>query len=194
MRHLRPADYRIMPWKNGGGSTIELDVFPDNSDVSAGSFAWRASIADVSADGPFSRFPGYERHIMAIAGDGMVIDVEEAPDIELRKLFIPASFAGDWTVSGRLVGGPTRDFNLIVAKTFGRSELGVESLEMGDRYRTAEGIEVVYVETGELVAGGRLIGAGDTLVSEDERVELRALHDPVRLIVGRISPLQAVSS
>jgi uncharacterized protein len=194
MRHLRPTDYRIMPWKNGGGSTTEVAVFPENSTVSGSSFAWRVSIAEVSASGPFSRFAGYERHIMTIEGDGMLLEIEQAPDIELRNLFVPACFSGDWTVSGRLVGGPTRDFNLIVAKTFGRSDLSVKSLEMDGRHRTADGIEVLYVETGELLAGGRLIGTGDTLVSENERVELRALHDPARLIIGRIAPIQALSS
>src|SRR5687768_8575093 len=27
MRHLRPNDYKIMPWKNGGGTTTEIAIF-----------------------------------------------------------------------------------------------------------------------------------------------------------------------
>ncbi|TIV74879.1 MAG: HutD family protein, partial [Mesorhizobium sp.] len=31
MRILRAADYRVMPWKNGGGTTTEIAVSPDGA-------------------------------------------------------------------------------------------------------------------------------------------------------------------
>ena len=34
-------------------------------------FDWRVSVADVAADGPFSRFPGVDRVLVLIAGAGM---------------------------------------------------------------------------------------------------------------------------
>lgn len=30
---LTPSDYRVMPWKNGGGTTREIAVFPDAVDL-----------------------------------------------------------------------------------------------------------------------------------------------------------------
>ncbi len=41
-----------MPWKNGGGSTLELLQEP----AADGGFHWRLSIADVATPGPFSTF------------------------------------------------------------------------------------------------------------------------------------------
>jgi environmental stress-induced protein Ves len=33
MRVLREADCRRMPWKNGGGETVEIARFPDNASI-----------------------------------------------------------------------------------------------------------------------------------------------------------------
>ena len=68
MKLLPREGYKAMPWRNGGGTTMEILVAGDDP----GQFDFRVSIATVAADGPFSRFPGYQRHIMLIAGNGMV--------------------------------------------------------------------------------------------------------------------------
>ncbi|MDZ4369355.1 MAG: HutD family protein, partial [Afipia sp.] len=43
MRTLREADYRRMPWKNGGGETIEMMASP--AGASFDTFDWRVSMA-----------------------------------------------------------------------------------------------------------------------------------------------------
>ncbi|EGD04024.1 hypothetical protein B1M_13530, partial [Burkholderia sp. TJI49] len=52
----RAADLVASPWKNGGGVTREIAAFPPGAALDA--FAWRVSVADVGAAGPFSRFDG----------------------------------------------------------------------------------------------------------------------------------------
>ncbi len=66
---LSPADYRRMPWKNGGGHTTEIAAFPAGAGLA--SFVWRVSIADVLQDGPFSPFPGIDRTLVLLEGEGM---------------------------------------------------------------------------------------------------------------------------
>jgi environmental stress-induced protein Ves len=88
VRRLTTADYRVMPWRNGGGSTTELVIGGEES----GRFLYRASIADVATSGPFSRFDGYDRHIMLLEGDGMTIDCKEHGQIALDMPFVPHSF------------------------------------------------------------------------------------------------------
>jgi environmental stress-induced protein Ves len=110
---LSPADYRRMPWKNGGGHTTEIATFPAGSDLA--SFVWRVSIAEVLQDGPFSPFPGVERTLVLLAGGGMRLMGEGAP-IELRTAFEPMVFSGDATLQCRLLAGPVRDFNLMVRR------------------------------------------------------------------------------
>lgn len=109
---LAPADYRVMPWKNGGGTTREIIAHPsDTTD-----FDWRLSIADIQVDGPFSSFPGYARTIMLLEGDGMRLHIDDAPAVTMNEKFRPLDFDGSSETYCTLTGGPIRDFNIISAK------------------------------------------------------------------------------
>jgi uncharacterized protein len=128
---LSPSDYRIMPWKNGLGSTTELW----RADDPEGRMAWRVSIAGVTEDGPFSPFPGYDRHILALEGEGLKeegtkeegMELDGGPDgpIRVAPAFTPRCFSGDWPITARLLGGPLTDFNLIIRRDWGSGELMV---------------------------------------------------------------------
>ena len=132
-RILNPADYRRMPWKNGAGVTTEIAIYPDGSDLHT--FDWRISIADVAADGPFSRFPGVDRILVLLAGAGIRLS-GEGHDVDLRAPFEPYAFAGDAAVEGRLVDGSVRDFNLMLRR--GRARGGLTSVRAaGDRVPAA---------------------------------------------------------
>jgi environmental stress-induced protein Ves len=119
MRKFTPADYRVMPWKNGGGTTTELYVQP-GADAA---FLWRVSIADVAADGAFSTFAGYDRHIMAIEGSGMVLEGGPDGPISVNPTFVPRRFSGDWPITSHLISGPVRDFNLMARRDMIESNL-----------------------------------------------------------------------
>ena len=58
----RWADAVERPWRNGGGVTRELASSPEGVD----DFDWRVSIAEVTASGDFSRFPGVDRTIVRL--------------------------------------------------------------------------------------------------------------------------------
>jgi hypothetical protein len=114
-RLLGHDDYRVMPWKNGKGSTTELAIHPPEAGLEG--FDWRVSLADVTADGDFSLFPGYDRSLMVATGRGMELSFEglAAP----QRLPGPghvAAFSGDWRTHGRLLDGPVRDFNVMTAR------------------------------------------------------------------------------
>ncbi|MDO7898265.1 HutD/Ves family protein [Pseudomonas citrulli] len=119
MKILRAADYPRMPWKNGGGSTEEI-----TRDAGTGleGFGWRLSIADIAESGGFSTFPGYERIISVLQGDGMTLNVDGQPTRALRPLD-PFAFSGESQVHCTLLGGPIRDFNLIYAPQRYRARL-----------------------------------------------------------------------
>ena len=159
MRAIRPSAHRVMPWRNGGGTTAEIFVEPPSS-AGGEPFLYRVSIAAVELDGPFSRFAGCERHIVLVAGVGMTLDAGSHGRVELRP-FEPARFSGDWDVHGTLHDGPVRDFNLIVDRSRASSSITVHA--------TAE-TRPVDVRPGETccvhVLEGRIVGAetGDTLL------------------------------
>jgi environmental stress-induced protein Ves len=110
MRIVRAAEQRVVPWKNGGGLTREVLVEPDPDDPAQ--FLWRISIATVAQAGPFSRFPGIDRSIAVLDGEGMRLDV----DGELVTLLPgdePFRFSGDADVQSDLIGGATTDLNVM---------------------------------------------------------------------------------
>jgi len=148
MRVVRPSEYRAMPWKNGGGVTTEIRASPPS-----GSFDWRVSIATVNADGPFSTFAGYERHIMTLSGEGMTLDIDRRGKFALKPL-LPFSFSGDARVYGSLLQGAVLDFNLIVRRDFGSANLSVSGCKAGDKLDSEKSLHLAYVVQGESQAEG----------------------------------------
>ena len=60
MKLLRASDHKRMPWKNGGGETVEITVSP--AGVALADFDWRVSMGTVATDGPFSFPDGADGH------------------------------------------------------------------------------------------------------------------------------------
>ena len=110
------------PWKNGGGSTQELACWPPGADMNT--FEWRVSLATVDRPGPFSVFPGIDRQIMLLGGDGLHL---RSPGWEHRldQRWAPWAFAGDDTVEGAMLGGTSKDFNLMLRRGVWRGALQV---------------------------------------------------------------------
>jgi environmental stress-induced protein Ves len=109
MKHFTYEDFRIMPWKNGGGTTTELFRLPDTN---AENFLLRLSVASVETDGPFSNFPGIDRHLIIISGNGCVLNHE----MELTTQSQPYAFPGEVKIECELVDGALRDFNVMVKR------------------------------------------------------------------------------
>ena len=117
---LRASDYQRVRWKNDGGWTTEIA-----RDPSAGSddFRWRVSIADIESDGPFSNFPGVDRDLLLLAGNGIELDIDGAPPLRLTERFQRVHFGGESNVDCRLLAGPTRDFNVMARRDVVRAEV-----------------------------------------------------------------------
>ncbi|HEY8026928.1 MAG TPA: HutD family protein [Burkholderiaceae bacterium] len=107
-------DLHAVPWKNGGGVTRELACFPPGAGFD--DFTWRISIADVNATGPFSSFPGIDRIITLLDGDGMRLEFSDCKLHGLTEKLLPFSFPGEAQVHAELVGAPSRDFNLMLRR------------------------------------------------------------------------------
>ena len=96
------------PWRNGGGVTRELLTWPHGD-------AWkvRVSVADIDADGPFSVLEGVERWFAVLEGEGVALEFAEGVRQVTRD--DPAlRFDGASAPMCRLLGGPTRDLNLML--------------------------------------------------------------------------------
>ena len=96
------------PWHNGGGVTRELLAWPQRED-----WMVRLSVAEIDKDGPFSRLPGVRRWFAVLSGQGVKLRIGGAVH-ELRASSMPLQFDGAAQTDCKLVGGPTRDFNLML--------------------------------------------------------------------------------
>lgn len=112
------AQVASVPWKNGGGSTRELACWPPGAGMDG--FEWRVSVATIAVPGPFSAFPGVDRQIMLLQGDGVQLRSPQAPHggwtHALDQRWVPFSFAGDVPVDCTLLGGTSTDFNLMLRR------------------------------------------------------------------------------
>ena len=113
-RLLRSAYYRRMPWKNGGGETVEIAVFPE--DAALADFGWRVSMATVASDGPFSVFPGIDRTLAVLSGDGMDLSIEGIGERLLTPDSAALAFPADAPTTARLTGGPITDLNVMTRR------------------------------------------------------------------------------
>jgi uncharacterized protein len=97
----KSTNYRIMPWANGRGQTIEMLREDGPSGLHL-----RLSIATVSEPGPFSLFPsiGPGFHL---TGNGHALHA--AP-------LTPVSFPGDVAITATGVTAPSEDFNVMSAR------------------------------------------------------------------------------
>ena len=116
---ISPADYRVMTWRNGQGTTTEIAIAPGVGDR----FRWRLSIADVASSGPFSDFSGYDRVIAVVSGAGMRLAVAGRAPVVLTRDSDPYPFPGDAATDCTLLDGPIRDFNLMTDRATCRGAL-----------------------------------------------------------------------
>lgn len=121
MRLLPAAQHRTMPWKNGGGSTTEIAVAPDGAGLD--DFDWRISMALVATDGPFSAFPGVDRTLAVLQGNGLVLHGLPDGPVRLEREGEPFGFPADAAVSATLADGPITDLNVMTRRGRFRSRV-----------------------------------------------------------------------
>lgn len=111
------------PWKNGGGTTRTIAVEPAGSGFN--DFRWRVSVAEVRESGTFSLFPGVDRTIVLLDGAGMELSCTNGTRTLLNKPFALHDFPGEAAIEATLLGGPTRDLNVMVRRGRARARLQI---------------------------------------------------------------------
>ncbi|MFD2238040.1 HutD/Ves family protein [Aureimonas populi] len=187
MHLLKAADHRRMPWKNGGGETIEIAVHPPGAGLSG--FAWRVSMASVAADGPFSVFEGIDRTLALLSGEGMELEIEGMGSRFLTAASEPLRFPADAPTTARLTGGPITDLNVMTrrgAASHGLRRIAIEAeylLVAQARWTLALPAGALTAEREEGPPLGLRRGDALMLVRGDPPVRLRAQAPTVLYLV-----------
>ena len=143
-RVIPANEYRRMRWRNGAGWTREIHAEP-----SADDWDWRLSIAEIERDAPFSPFPGVDRELVLLSGNGLRLRFGEGEAHELLPPHQRLRFAGERAVVGELLDGRTEDFNLMWRRDAVRAELW---------HRPLVGAMVVFIDPGSTWALHLLAG------------------------------------
>ncbi len=191
MQHLTLADARVMPWKDGGGTTTEFAIHPPGATVQTG-FHWRLSSARVEGSGPFSTFPGMARALALVEGAGLILDVEGGGRLRLKQPGQVIQFDGSLPAHATLIQGPITDLGLIhdparFTTTFEVWTLGPDATSLTLAPTTlihalggAVGVDPLGVE----------LAPGDTLKLDEagRKLGLRALAGAAGVAVVSLTP------
>ena len=111
---------RAAPWKNGGGSTMEIAISPAGAGMM--DFDWRISLATITASGPFSSFPGIDRSLMLVDGPSVRLTLDGVRTVVLSASQPMLWFSGEAAVEAQ-VKGATTDFNVMTRRDRCRHQL-----------------------------------------------------------------------
>lgn len=126
-------------WRNGGGTTRELFTWP-----ASGPWQLRISVADISAHGPFSAFDGVDRWFAVAEGDGVLLQLGDAAHT-LRTDSAPLFFDGAAAPACSLLGGATRDLNLMSQREAGRAQM--LRVQAGAEWHSAAPLRALFSTT-----------------------------------------------
>jgi environmental stress-induced protein Ves len=171
MRKWTAKDYRTMPWKNGGGSTTELAIFPEGAGMDH--FVWRLSTATVAQDGPFSHFAQIDRSLAILTGAGLVLKTDTGSVAEqmisLTQESLPHRFAGEDNIFAELIDGTVVDLNLMTRRDVCQHYM--QRLSAGQHLIHAEDAQqvLVFCEKGRAqLLNQTSLEAGELVLLEEE--------------------------
>lgn len=109
-----PAQTRVArPWRNGGGITRDIAIFPGESGDDE--FLWRASIATITDVGPFSSWLGIDRTLLVLRGE-LALEIEARREIQMDENTSSLAFAGENQVVAKPLGIPCLVLNIMVRR------------------------------------------------------------------------------
>jgi environmental stress-induced protein Ves len=148
---IQYASLRSAPWKNGGGSTTEIAVSPAGATLD--NFDWRVSLATIAQDGPFSSFPGIDRSLALVHGDGVLLDFGDE-----RFVLSPSEplieFAGEDAVHATVTGLQTTDFNVMTRRGQCRHRLELLTVRGKQALKRRSATTLLFLADGESLSLG----------------------------------------
>jgi len=165
-----------------GGSTTQLFIFPNGSNVSDRNFYFRISTAKVEvSESIFTPFVGFDRTLLIL--DGCIQISHEGHHERVLKPFDQDFFKGDWNTKSIGIGV---DFNVITKPEFSNT---TEVLKISKGEEVAiEGSSnwlIFYLYKGAVEINNEfLLQQSDVLVAEEsEREVLKVIADEESIVI-----------
>lgn len=135
-----------MRWKNGGGETTEIAVSPDGAALDT--FDWRVSMAKVGSNGPFSLFPGIDRTLAVLDGNGIRLRVAGLGQRDLTPTDAPFAFPADVEAGADLIDGPIVDLNVMSRRDVVRHRLTRVAVDTPRRFEMISDSALLLIQGG----------------------------------------------
>ena len=181
-RVIPANEYRRVRWKNCLGWTREIVRVQARPDGESAEEDWdlRLSIAELERNAPFSLYPGMDRELVLLQGEGLRLRFTDGEVRDLAKPHARTRFAGERALDGELLGGPTRDFNLMWRRDALDAELHLRPLIGPTLFFTGTGIAwAIHMLSGsarfDAASGLPGLEAGDTAMLIDHGTSRRYL-------------------
>lgn len=174
MRLLRQADYAPQAWKNGRGVSWRIAAFPEGASFGE-ALLWQVSLPVISADSPFSPFPGFDRQFMILSGNGVTLSFRHAAEgVDFSRTIDtplqPFAFRGDWETDCKLLSGPVEDFSLLSRRGKIAAKLEIRPLHAASVVeKNAGDALLIYAARGAVRVSGR--GETALLAQQDSLLE-----------------------
>ncbi len=192
---LKTSDYKMVPWKNGGGVTRDVLLLPARA--THDDFDVRLSLAPISAEGPFSSFPGIDRHITRLSEERLSL-VFGGETRELRRLE-PIYFDSSQQPRSLLPDGAALVLNIMTRRGRWNAQVMPATGMNGPLLAAPEGgMVVLHAVTGVWQVGHELgtalVHPGETLICHEEST-LRTSCEPAgESIVAFLCPARPRAS
>ena len=173
LRLLPAHEYRRERWRNDLGWTREIhrqpmpDADPEAIDAD---WLWRLSIAEVEQAAAFSAFPGIDRELVLLRGNGMRLCFDDGEMIALDPPHGRYRFSGERPLCGEPIDGITHDFNLMWRR---------DRIEADLWHRPLVGSMVLFAEPGDHWAVHVLSGRANA--ADGARILSASIADTVLL-------------
>ncbi|MEZ0391815.1 MAG: HutD family protein [Pseudobdellovibrionaceae bacterium] len=173
--------FKIMPWKNGSGVTAEIDIEPKGVDFREGNFEWRLSSARIEDENQFSRFPGYDRILTVLSGEGLLLNSQELGPFEIFE------FQGEDPVDCALIENPVEDLGLIFKREKYKCSMQILDVTGPMYLKLEKGTHFFLSLSGQAnVAGSELQPPDFLKIEETPAIEITAKIYPIHLLMVQI--------
>jgi environmental stress-induced protein Ves len=181
-RIIRNSEHSVMPWKNGQGSTSQIDIVPAGASFPEGEFLWRLSSATVATAGPFSLFPDCDRWLVVLSGQGLSLNGKTLGP------FSPVQFRGEENIHAELLQNAVVDLGLIYRRDKVQAQMTVVQLaEMTSLELSRDaGSAYVYCVSGKVTCGPQVLSPGDSCFIQDSDLKISCAETRALLILIKI--------
>ncbi|MEL4300490.1 HutD family protein [Shewanella xiamenensis] len=171
---IRYQDCESSLWKNGGGSIKQLLISPKDADLT--NFDYRISIATISSNGPFSPFPGIDRQLCILEGEGVKLmmsdNAAKSSELVLRPNQPAFCFSGETQIESQLLDKQIIDFNVMTRR--GNYTARIERIECNGTIQIEAKVNSAHQPTNTQPTQFLLPLAPISCISQGEKITLQS--------------------